>query len=201
MRYAASGQYPRCLHPGHRLDRFYILPPSPRFIVENERQTIAEAVNLKVQRVGVFVNETTEIIQQTANQCRLTMVQLHGQEQPKQCNALRNSGLQVIKAFSVSEQFDFSLTENYRQVADYFLFDTKTPKMGGSGEKFDWKILANYKGSTPFLISGGIAPDDSEAIRTLKHPALAGVDLNSRFETQPGCKNSEQLNAFIQSIR
>lgn len=180
---------------------FIFYPPSPRFVDVSGWPAISNTISSDVKSVGVFVNETEEIINQTVHQCGLNMVQLHGQESPELCHSLKMSGVGVIKAFSVSGDFDFDTTKPYEKSTDFFLFDTKTPKMGGSGEKFDWNILDRYKGNTPFLLSGGIGPGDATMLQILNYPQLAGYDLNSRFEILPALKNIELLNDFIQTIQ
>lgn len=180
---------------------FIFYPASPRYVDISNWPDIIRMIHPDVKSVGVFVNEDEESLLRIIQICRLGMVQLHGQESPRLCHSLKRSGIGVIKAFSVSEGFDFDHTKPYSDVVDFFLFDTKTPKMGGSGEKFDWAILDNYKGNTPFLLSGGIGPGDQYRIKTLKHPQLAGFDLNSRFEILPALKNVELLNEFIHTTR
>lgn len=85
----------------------------------------------------------------------------------------------------------------YEGLVDYFLFDTKGPSVGGNGEKFDWSILDAYNGDTPFLLSGGIGPDDAERIKSFNHPKCIGIDLNSRFEIEPGIKDTVKLKTFL----
>ena len=113
---------------------------------------------------------------------------------------LKNQGLKIIKAFSVDENFDFAQTQPFEGAAHYFLFDTKTAQHGGSGQKFNWKLLDKYEGHTPFLLSGGIGAGDAEEILKINHPKLTGVDLNSGFEDAPGMKNIEKLKSFINQI-
>ena len=96
---------------------------------------------------------------------------------------------------------NFRVTGDYEDVADYFLFDTKTDLYGGSGQKFNWNILQEYTGNKPFLLSGGIGADDVKAIRAIEHPLLAGVDLNSKFELKPGLKNVALLKQFIDELK
>ena len=114
---------------------------------------------------------------------------------------MKNQGLKIIKAFRVDESFQFHKTKPFETIADYFLFDTKSNLPGGSGKKFDWKILEKYKGKTPFFLSGGIQPEDAEEIKKIDHPQLAGVDLNSGFEDEPGLKNIEKLKNFITELK
>ncbi|GAP72810.1 phosphoribosylanthranilate isomerase [Candidatus Symbiothrix dinenymphae] len=150
-----------------------------------------------IQKVGVFVNAAKETILETAEKFDLQLVQLHGDESPEFCSALNKD---ITKVFSIASECDFARCSEYESVCKYFLFDTKTPQFGGSGKKFDWQILSAYKGKTPFFLSGGIAPEDAEAIRQLNFPQLCAVDLNSRFETEPGFKDVEALKRFIQGL-
>jgi len=177
---------------------FIFYPPSKRYVGENPQ---AGLFNSEKSRVGVFVDEDVFKITALAKNMGFNWVQLHGNENPKTCKLLKNNGLKIIKAFSVDETFQFHKTEDYEQIADFFLFDTKTGTVGGSGQKFDWKILNQYKGNTPFILSGGIKPEDAEEIKRITNPKLAGVDLNSCFEDEPGLKNIEKLKIFITEIQ
>lgn len=152
-------------------------------------------------KVAVFVDETIPGVLETATNHGFRFVQLHGTESPETCRALKEHGLIVIKAFNVDENFQFSSLSEYENSSDYFLFDTKTGLPGGSGKKFNWKVLEKYKGHTPFFLSGGIQPDDAEKILQFSHPQLFGIDLNSGFENEPGLKNIEKLRNFIQNIK
>ena len=106
----------------------------------------------------------------------------------------------VIKAFGVSEEFDFRKLMDYERFTDYFLFDTKTELRGGSGQQFNWSVLNRYSGTTPFLLSGGISEDSVEQLKEIDHPRFIGIDLNSRFENAPGDKNTNLINQFIHEI-
>ena len=152
------------------------------------------------QRVGVFVDASYEEMALKAASFCLTYIQLHGHESPALCRELREAGFKVIKAFAIAEAADLLLTENYHSTCDFFLFDTKTPAYGGSGQAFDWSVLANYHGDTPFLLSGGIGPESVEALKRFSHPALIGYDLNSKFETSPGRKEAKALDKFLYSL-
>jgi len=180
---------------------FYL--KSPRYVdklSDSEIESISQiTTHATIDRVGVFVNEDIETIKQIIDTYLLDVIQLHGNESPEFCKEL-NKIIPVIKAFSISEISDLEQTKNYQGLWGYFLFDTKTPQYGGSGQKFDWSILDAYDGKTPFLLSGGIAVDDAEAIKAIKHPKFYGVDLNSRFEIEPGLKNIKQLKKFIKAL-
>ena len=103
----------------------------------------------------------------------------------------------IIKAFNIATPADLEQTHAYENIVDYFLFDTKGKSVGGNGEQFDWRVLDHYHGPTPYLLSGGIGPDDVHRVRAFSHPSLAGIDLNSRFETSPGVKDIESLHSFL----
>ena len=109
--------------------------------------------------------------------------------------------ISIWKAFSIDEQFDFNNTKPYEQLADVFLFDTKTPQHGGSGQKFNWDLLQNYRGETPFFLSGGISTSDTEEVKSITHPKFFGLDLNSKFEISAAFKDIELLGKFIDSVR
>ena len=177
---------------------YIFYPPSKRYVGENPQEGLFNSMKPKV---AVFVDENAFEILALAKNLGFEWVQLHGKENPKTCQLLKNQVLKIIKAFSVNEDFQFHKTKPFEGVADYFLFDTKTNLPGGSGEKFNWKILNRYNGDTPFLLSGGISPEDAEEIKKIDHPQLAGIDLNSGFEDEPGLKNIEKLNVFIEEIQ
>ena len=160
------------------------------------------------KRVGVFVDDMPQSIVTRVFNYDLDYVQLHGEESRVMIENLRRtlepdikSGVKIIKALSIGSPEDVSRYKEYEGVVDLFVFDTKCKTVGGSGEQFDWDVLKRYDGQTPFLLSGGIGPDDVERVKSFSHPQFAGVDLNSRFEIEPGLKDIEALRQFIQAIR
>ena len=158
----------------------------------------------RAKRVGVFVDESLDVVCQHVESFGLDVVQLHGSESPAFLHNLRNAlagAVLIVKAFSIATRDDLLQTSLYEGLADYFLFDTKAQLVGGNGRKFDWSVLAHYDGSTPFLLSGGIGPDDASLLSAFSHPRLAGIDLNSRFETAPALKNVELLKQFLYDIQ
>jgi phosphoribosylanthranilate isomerase len=167
---------------------------SPRYI---DNGGIPDTIQKKV---GVFVNSSKDYILAKIGQYNLDILQLHGNESPELCKELNNIR-PVIKAFSISDISDFEQTKDYEGSCDYFLFDTKTSYYGGSGKKFDWNILDCYRGNTSFFLSGGISIEDAGTIRELKHPRLYSIDLNSRFETEPGLKDINLLQQFIKALK
>ena len=175
-------------------------PKSPRYVENLSWNDIKDKVHTGIERVGVFVNADMDEIMEMTNRVYLDLIQLHGDESPEFAEEL-NETIPVIKAFSISEASDFDKTKEYDGKVSYFLFDTKTPQYGGSGQKFDWSILDAYTGKTPFLLSGGISLEDAEEIKAIEHPKFCGIDLNSKFETEPGIKDIEQLKQFIKNLR
>ncbi|MDR0743086.1 MAG: phosphoribosylanthranilate isomerase [Tannerella sp.] len=173
---------------------------SSRCVSENE--DAAEMIRrCERHKVGVFVNETAANMLARAETYRLNSLQLHGEESPGTCIALREAGYGVIKAFPVAQADDFVKTEDYAACTDFFLFDTRCAGYGGSGLRFDWSLLDSYQGRTPFLLSGGLTPGSIHDLLLLKHPQFAGIDLNSGFETSPAVKDVDKLKDFIHRIR
>ena len=178
---------------------FIFYPKSPRFVSQSVDRTAADK---NVCRVGVFVNESVELISDKIQLFDLNAVQLHGNESRVLCEQLheQNGLLKVIKAISVSTAGDILKYKEYVGAVDYFLFDTKCKTVGGSGQQFDWQVLENYDGDVPFILSGGIGPEDVERIRNFHHPKCIGIDLNSKFEMEPGLKDVEMLKTFLENI-
>lgn len=150
----------------------------------------------ETKKVAVFVNEEEGKIMEIVKKYGIQMVQLHGHESPAFCESLRSKGLTVIKVFPVGEEFDFQKLEPYVLHTDYFLFDTKGKERGGNGITFDWSILNQYKYDKPIFLSGGIGPENVTSIKHLKIPIYA-IDVNSKYETEPGVKNISLLKESI----
>ncbi len=175
---------------------FIFYPRSPRYVYE-----LPGYLPEKAKKVGVFVNESKEEVLMIADRFGLDYIQLHGNESPGYCRTLQQAGLHLIKAFSIETFKDLHLTTEYKGLCDYYLFDTKTQGYGGSGKQFEWSLLYSYKEETPFLLSGGITPQSGKALNVLQHPRLAGFDINSCFETEPGYKDTERVNQFLEELR
>lgn len=173
-------------------------PGSPRCVTDLKSLDFLNTLAPRPKITGVFVNADIQHIIQISKDLHLDAVQLHGSESPASCFILRKEGFIIIKAFGISKDFNFNLTEAYENSADYFLFDTGSPAHGGSGQKFDWALLNRYHGKTPWFLSGGLSPDTTEFP---KLDLLAGVDLNSRFEKSPGIKDTGLLKKFIKKFR
>lgn len=176
---------------------FIFWPKSSRYVSERPAY-----LPTNCKRVGVFVDEDIETVKRIAEDYALDYIQLHGHESPEYCAQLK--GLKLIKAFNIATTEDFKQTEPYTGIVDYFLFDTKGKSVGGNGEKFDWSVLSAYDDNTPFLLSGGIGPDDAEVLTSHFSPLTSkkcvGIDLNSRFEQAPGLKDINKLKDFLNAL-
>lgn len=172
--------------------------------------TIPE-ISEQIKKTGVFVNASIEDIISKIKQYDLKAIQLHGKESPEFCELLKaristplNASVEIIKVFSIKNEFNFSVLEAYESVCDYYLFDTKGALPGGNGYTFDWNVLANYPSQKPFFLSGGIGIHEVENIKSfLQQPASTycyALDVNSKFEIVPGLKNIEDLKAFKDAI-
>jgi phosphoribosylanthranilate isomerase len=181
---------------------FIFYPESPRFAGEVLDKQALLALPSNVKKVGVFVNPSRmEVIRMMARY-QLDCIQLHGEESPEFCESIRIYGT-IIKAFGVDENFDFEITKEYNKVCSHFLFDTRTVVPGGSGTRFDWKLLFNYQGRKPFFLSGGIGTQNAKSFPDMRKrfKYLAGVDVNSHFEKEPGIKDVAKLNKLVKILK
>ena len=158
-------------------------------------------------RVGVFVDEMPQSIITRVVNYQLDVVQMHGHESPTVIRNLRATldpdfrpGIQFWKAVSIASTDDLNACEQYFNCVDAFVFDTRCDSVGGSGRQFDWQLLEAYHGPVPFLLSGGIGPDDAARVKAFHHPQCIGIDLNSRFETAPAVKDVDLLRSFLQQV-
>jgi phosphoribosylanthranilate isomerase len=175
---------------------------SPRN-AENLEASVVLQLPRSIKRVGVFVNATTDFILKKIDKYELDMLQLHGNETPDFCRQIQKlTSLPIMKAFGIDEKFDADILCTYENSTNYFLFDTKTPQYGGSGQAFDWEILKRLPKVKPIFISGGITPSDALRIKALSQSVeIFGVDINSKFENAPGLKNIPFIKEFINEIR
>ena len=188
-------------------------PKSPRYVrsipvsagIVPDRA--ASLLRPRAKLVGVFVNEMPQTVVTHAYNYRLDYIQLHGNETPTYIDNLKRTlipdilpDVKIIKAISIREADDVKRWRQYEGHIDLLLFDTKCKTVGGSGEQFDWSVLSAYDGDIPFLLSGGIGPQDAESIRQFKHPMFAGIDVNSKFEDAPAHKDIYKLQNFISCI-
>lgn len=154
----------------------------------------------QIQKAGVFVDEKVEFIANQIDKHKLSVIQLHGHESPEICRLLQSSKAKVVKVFSIKDSFDFSVLSPYESVCDYYLFDTKGKLPGGNGYTFDWAVLEKYPSNKPFFLSGGIGLDEVENLKTFLKSETSkycyAIDVNSKFEREPGLKNIDKLKEF-----
>lgn len=175
---------------------FIFYKKSPRCVGEDLSFDYVRSIPKHIKKVGVFVNEDCNTVFNRIAHYDLDMVQLHGEETPEICTDLKPH-VEIIKAFQIHDDFDFKQLESYLAVVDYFLFDSLSKNYGGSGKSFNWQILKNYTYNIPFFLSGGIGEEHADKLKQLNIPQLKAIDLNSKFESKPGLKNTEQIKQFI----
>ncbi len=177
-------------------------PGSKRFAAEKLESQKQEVAKTAIKKIGVFVNAQPQEIKNAVADFGLYAIQLHGDENTEFFAALKQSlPAKLIKVFRLTGQQNVDeLVKPFAGVCDYFLFDTGTEQFGGSGKKFDWTALEQASINKPFFLSGGIGPEDAEKIKSFRHPFLFTVDINSRFETEPGLKNMELVKQFVNEL-
>ena len=177
---------------------FIFYERSPRYAGNMQPETMA-VLSSQTKRVGVFVDASLPEILRRAKRYALDIIQLHGDETPDFCAAIRRYHT-VVKAFGIETTEDLEWTAGYEGCCDYFLFDTKTVLRGGSGKRFDHAVLSAYEGNTPFFLSGGVAGKGIENLVSIHEKCIA-FDINSRFESRPGIKVVSQVADFLVTIR
>ena len=172
---------------------FIFYPKSKRYIGDSLDLNTIHQIPDAIKKVGVFVNATEREVTHAVEYFHFDLIQLHGDEPVEYCEKLKKKGYHIIKAFGIDEDFDFQMLEKYKPTVDFFLFDTKSSKYGGTGEKYDWNILEKYDQSVPFFLSGGIGPDNLNRIEELQGYNIHAIDVNSKFELEPGLKDIDLL--------
>ncbi|BAU54189.1 phosphoribosylanthranilate isomerase [Mucilaginibacter gotjawali] len=178
---------------------FIFYGPSPRFINGLTLDALSQVPSY-INKTAVFVNESKEKVSELIDQYHFDAIQLHGDETPDFAGYFKGK-VTVLKAFGVNEDFDFSRLDEFKNSVDFFLFDTKTPMHGGSGKTFNWNILDGYKLEIPFFLSGGLSLENIEEVKNICHPQFYGVDLNSKFEIEPGIKDISKLAKAFDIIK
>jgi len=194
---------------------FIFYEKSPRFF----NRKIPELPK-SIKKAGIFVNASLDYILEKVKKYNLQAVQLHGNESPEFCEALRHPELvsgshpvEIIKVFSIKDEFDFKDLQPYEDVCDYYLFDTKGKLPGGNGYAFNWKVEKDYPSTKPYFLSGGIGLNEVKSIRSFlsfdsaqdelqqESSYCYAIDINSKFEIEPGLKDIEQLKKFKEQLR
>jgi len=177
-------------------------------------------IDLNIKKTGVFVNASVNFIVAKVEKYNFQTIQLHGNETPEFCEELKvalnetksyknSASTEIIKVFSIKDEFDFNRLKPFEGKVDYFLFDSKGKNKGGNGITFNWEVLKDYPSSTPFFLSGGIGLEEVGQIAEFqtylqkigKEKLLVAIDVNSRFEIEPGVKNIEDLALFQKKLK
>ncbi len=180
---------------------FIFYDKSPRYVGDLLDEKLVRSISKPIKKVGVFVNSNPDYILRIAKKYNLQYVQLHGHETPDFCRNLKSRGVNVIKAFSIDETFNFASLNNYKPHCDYFLFDAKGSGPGGNGIAFDWDILKRYQDrEKSFFLSGGLSLENIAQVKELGIK-IYGLDVNSKFEIAPAVKDIEKLRQLIDIVR
>jgi phosphoribosylanthranilate isomerase len=176
---------------------------SPRFVGLHDFQaSVIKQNDISIKRIGVFVNAKEDEILKAVDDWKLEMVQLHGEESPVFCEKISNH-VKTIKAFRVKEEESLAYKiAPYENAVEYFLFDAMGKQYGGTGNKFDWKVIVEANIQKPYFLSGGLGPDDVADIQLFGQANINcfAIDVNSRFEVKPGVKNIEIVRTFTERL-
>jgi len=168
-------------------------------------ENVIEVNSKSIQKVGVFVDEEIDEVFKKIKAHQIRFVQLHGNESPDYCLQIQKNNTKVIKAMTITNEFNFKDLRKYKYCVDYFLFDTKGALPGGNGTLFDWEILKNYSQEVPYFLSGGIGLEELPKLEKFLQSKAAqncfAIDINSRFEDEPGVKNKEKIKEFIEKLK
>ena len=184
---------------------FIFYEKSPRFVLNHLSLEGISAINHQ-GKVGVFVNETIEKISEISEKAKLSFIQLHGDEDEKfilQLRQILGNNIKIIKVIRIGNQSFDELQKTINQqpsTVNYLLFDTDSKAFGGTGKTFDWQILNEIEIPIPYFLSGGISLENIHQLSTINHQPLA-LDINSKFETEPGSKDLEKIKNFTQIVK
>lgn len=183
---------------------FNFYPRSPRYVYKTMPSTAIKKMRGKINKVGIFVNEDPDELLRTVDECGLYLVQLHGDESPRYCEKISNY-IGIIKVFRLSENYNIEWEiKDYYDVADMFMFDTESANYGGTGKKFNWKMLQHQQINKPFFLAGGIAPEDADELKKFAQQPVSkdlfAIDINSRFEIMPGVKDVDLIKTFKRKL-
>lgn len=193
-----------CMESGVDLIGFIFFEKSPRHLSLEKASELSGIAGKAVGKVAVTVNASTAMQDAIVKQVKPNFLQLHGSETPEQVAEIKaRYGLPVIKAFAIRDSEDFKQLDAYAGIADRFLLDAKAPKgsdlPGGNGVSFDWNLLANFKTSTPVMLSGGL--DEANIIKALEISGARSIDISSGVESAPGIKDIAKIKSFIKTVR
>lgn len=183
---------------------FVFYPSSPRNVSAEQAETLLHDVPSGIDRVGLFVDPETDFLDQILGKARLDLLQLHGDETPERCRAISvYFGLPIIKAIKVSTKTDLKAAKDYEDAVDWLMFDARSSAdgalPGGNGKAFDWTLLKGAEFKRPWLLAGGLTPDNlSQAVQ---QSGARAVDVSSGVENAPGKKDPAKIRAFLDAAR
>jgi phosphoribosylanthranilate isomerase len=192
------------LHAGADMVGFVFFPPSPRHIDYETARQLGARVRGRAQKVALSVDADDELLAASIDALAPDLLQLHGRETPKRVLGVKaRFRLPVIKAIAIETRDDLTRVPEYAEVADRLIFDAQAPRdatrPGGLGKPFEWRLLKNLDPRVPFMLSGGLNPDNvAEAIAITR---AGGVDVSSGVERAPGEKDPDRIRAFIRAAR
>lgn len=179
-------------------------PKSPRSVLKSSLNAAnLKDEKLKINKVGVFVNEVLDVVLKTVDNWELDVVQLHGDETPRYCEQVSNH-VNTVKAFRIGDDTNIPYkVYPYMEAVDLFLFDTLGKQYGGTGEQFDWNLLKKANLQKPYFLSGGIGVEDTGRIQAFAEAErnLFSLDVNSQFELSPGVKDMAKLRDFVATCK
>lgn len=199
MKYPDNASAVAALKPDYMGFIFY--KASKRYCGDSLSPEFVRSLPDSIIKTGVFVDESETEVLRICQAYGFKAVQLHGHESPEYCLSMKTAGLQVIKVFHVGETFDWSTVNAYKGVSDFFLFDTKTEGYGGSGKRFNWELLKGYDNEVPVFLSGGIDEEILNELDPLSNVNIYALDINSRFELEPGLKDVDRIKQFKQDLK
>lgn len=193
---------------------FICVPKSPRYITPEKIRNIVDKLPINIDKIGVFVNTKADLISQIVMNTKLNGVQLHGDESPEFCHQLRQSipNLEIIKALRIKSPQDLAQANIYTDYVNTLLLDAYHPnKLGGTGQTLDWKTMKDFHPNIPWLLAGGLTPDNvTAAIQqfiSVSHPKVefinnnfSGIDLSSGVETAPGDKDLAKVTKLFNNL-
>lgn len=189
---------------GAEMVGFVFFEKSPRHLTLDQARILGAQVGGRAQKVALSVDAGDDALQAVIEALSPDLLQLHGHETPERVRAVKNRfGLKVMKVLSVGQAEDLESVPLYETVADLLLFDTKPPKEaqlpGGNGISFDWSLLAGLSQRLPYMLSGGLNPDN--VAKALAMTGAWGLDVSSGVETAPGRKDPALIRRFMAAVR
>ena len=192
------------LEAGADMVGFVFFPPSPRHVGLAAAAELGRRVGDRARKVALIVDADDALLKSITDALRPDLLQLHGAETPARVQAIKaRFGLPVMKAIAVEARADLAAVKRYNTVADRLLFDARAPREatrpGGLGKPFDWHLLEELDLAVPYMLSGGLDPDNVAA--ALRITSAPGVDVSSGVERAPGEKDHDKIRAFIRAAR